>query len=320
MALADATALPGEDPLPTLPAGGAPYPAAELLDWRGRGFMLPPGDPRLAGILRGAEATSGPHDNLVGAGKYWLESPEWMDFLDPEAPNHADKLLERSLYLARWVPHLQSLGPKRVLDLGGGIGRFTTWLLDQGLDVDLVDPDLRSLWRAVTSSAGRPGRLDVHWSTGEQLPDLPQVDAVIATEVLCYVEDPAVVLANIMRVLRPGGLLLCSVEARWGWALAEDCHYDTIEQYLGDDGIVHVPGDRWVQTYEGEQFQELLEQAGLRVEAMVPSHYVLSGAFEQSAAPLQGIDHVLELEARLAAHPVTGRLNRAWMAVARKEE
>ena len=313
MSLADATALPGEADLPALPAGGAPFAASALLDWRGRGFWLPPGDPRLEDIIHGGEASSGPHDNLVGAGKYWLESPEWMDFLDPEAPNHEDKLLERALYLSRWAPQLR--GARRVLDLGGGVGRFTTWLLDQGLEVELVDPDLRSLWRAVTSAAGREGSLDVHWTTGEALPEVAPVDAVIAAEVLCYVEDPVAVLANIRRVLKPGGLLLCSVEARWGWAMSQDCHYGTIEQLLGDDGVVHVPGDRWVQTYEEAGFRELLSD--FEVLELWPSHYVLSGPFEAAAAPLESLDQVLDLEARLAAHPVTGRLNRAWMAVAR---
>lgn len=315
MALADATPLPGEHALPALPSGGAPYPAEALLDWRGRGFWLPPGDPRLERVLRGEPVPPGPLDNLVGAGKYWLESPEWMDFLDPEAPNHHDKLLERALYLARWLPHLE--GAERFLDLGGGIGRFTTWLVERGFEVELVDPDLRSLWRAVSSSAGLPGRLDVHWSTGERLPELAPVDAVIAAEVLCYVEDPLAVLDGVRRVLRPGGVLCCSVEARWGWAMSQDCHFDTIEQLLSEEGVVHVPGDRWVQTFEGADFTELLVEGGFEVLHLWPSHYVLSGPLEAAAAPLAELGRVLELEERLAVHPVTGRLNRAWMAVAR---
>ena len=77
-----------------------------------------------------------------------------MAFLDPESPNHHPKLVERALYLARWAPHLPP-GRLRVLDVGAGIGRFSTWFLDRGDDVTMVDPDLRSLWRAVWSGAGR---------------------------------------------------------------------------------------------------------------------------------------------------------------------
>ena len=83
--------------------------------------------------------------------------------------------LERAMYLRRWREHLPP--GSRVLDLGGGVGRFSLWLLEQGCEVELVDPDLRSLWRAVRS-AGQldTGRLDVHWSTGEHLPELAPVD------------------------------------------------------------------------------------------------------------------------------------------------
>jgi len=310
MGLADAVALPDEPALPAL-GGPGPYTGEALRAWRGRGFWMEPGDPRLADLLHGEAAPTDPLDNLVGAGRYWLEHPEHMDFLHPEAPNHRDKLLERELYLSHWIDALQ--GAHRVLDLGGGVGRFATWLLDQGLEVELVDPDLRSLWRAVTEAADRPGKLDVHWSTGECLPALAPVDVVIAAEVLCYVEDPAAVLAGIARVLRPGGVLLCSVEARWGWAMSQDVHYGTIDAFLGD-GIVHVPGDRWVRTFEEADLRALL--GDFEIEAIVPTHYALSGPFEAAAGLLE-VEEALALEARLAAHPVSRPLNRAWTAICR---
>ena len=50
--------------------------------------------------------------------------------------------------------------------------RFAAALLDRGLDVEVVDPDLRSLWRALQHAVDRPGRIDLHWSTGEALPDV----------------------------------------------------------------------------------------------------------------------------------------------------
>lgn len=274
-------------------------------------FDLPPGDARLAEIHRGQQAPCPPLDNLVGAVRYWEEHPDWMDLHDPDGPVHHDKMVERALYLDRW----EALLPQgaRVLDLGGGVGRFTTWLLDRGCDVELVDPDLRSLWRAVSAAAGRPGRLDVHWTTAECLPELAPVDVVVACEVLCYVEDAQRAVAAIRRALRPGGVLLCSVEARWGWAMSADVYEGTLEAFLGD-GIVHAPGDRWVATYEEAQLRALL--AGFELVEVVPSHYACSGPFEMVAGPLT-VNEALALEARLRAHPVAGGLNRAWMCVAR---
>ncbi|MEC8424948.1 MAG: class I SAM-dependent methyltransferase, partial [Myxococcota bacterium] len=232
-------------------------------------------------------------------------------------PSHADKMVERALYLDFWGGHLPR--ESRVLDLGGGVGRFTQWLLQQDCSVELVDPDLRSLWRAVQAGVqtGR-GALDVHWSTGEQLPKLEPVDVALMVEVLCYVEDPASVLQRVYETVRPGGVLLCSVEARWGWAMAADVHPQTIESFLGD-GVVHVPGDRWVRTYTEDVLRGALRAAGFEVMDMRASHFAFSGPFEECAGPMDAA-RALALEARLRAHPIAGRLNRAWMAIARRPD
>mgnify|MGYP006212294213 FL=1 len=136
---------------------------------------------------------------------------------------------------------------------------------------------------------------------------------VIACEVLCYVEDPARVLRNLLSVLKPGGMLLISVEARWGWAMAADAQPGTIDSFF--TGIVHVPGDVWVRTYTEEDFRGLL--APLDIVQLLPSHYALSGPFELASGP-RPLNEALALEDRLRSHPVSRPLNRAWMACARK--
>ena len=309
MALSDARAADGA-PAPPLPAG-PPYAAAELGPWAGFAFDLPPTDPRLRVLHDGGASDSPPLDNLVGVARAWQEHPEWLDFLDPAAPNHDDKLLERGLYLHHWAPFLPAAG-SRVLDLGAGTGRFTAWLLDRGCEVEAADPDLRSLWRLVQHAAGRPGALDVHWTTAERLPELAPVDAVVATEVLCYVEDPRAALDAIRRVLRPGGVLLGSVEARVGWVSALDVAPGTLEAWL-DDGVVHVPGDRWIRTYDAEDLRRLFD--GWTLEALVPTHYAASGPFEAAAGPLD-LEGLLALEDRLRKHPIASTWHRAWLFAA----
>ena len=153
------------------PLDGAPFPAdgqrslrcADLSAYAERKFILPAGHPDLLSIHDGGAATDPALDNLVGMRRWWFEHPDWMDFLSPDNPGHDDKLTERELYLDHWRDHLPA--GARVMDLGGGIGRFTQWCLDHGCEVELVDPDLRSLWAAVKHAGGRPGRLDVHWTT-----------------------------------------------------------------------------------------------------------------------------------------------------------
>ena len=296
--------------MPPLPEG-PPYACARLGAWAGLAFDLPAADPRLVALYKGGAEPTPPLANLAGAFAAWERWPEHMDFLDPASPMHAQKKAERALYLHRWERHVPP--GSRVLDLGGGIGRFTTWCLDRGCTVELVDPDLRSLRAAVRHASGRPGKLDVHWATGETLPELEPVDVVLAAEVLCYVEDVTRVLANVRRVLRPGGALLTSVEGRWGWGPAYDAAPGTLDALLGD-GAIHVPGDKWVRTYDEAAFRAAL--AGWTVEELVPTHYIPCGPFETAAGPLS-VAELVAWEERLRAHPMTAPWNRAWMAVAR---
>ena len=252
-------------------------------------------------------------ENLEGMVRYWQEHPEWMEMMDPASPVHRDKLLERALYLDMWEPYLPTDGS--VLDLGGGVGRLAETLLGRNCEVQLVDPDLRSLWRAMAMVAGGPGRIDIHWTTGERLPPLPPLQTAIACEVLNYVEDPEAVVANVHRALEPGGHFLLSVEAKWGWAMAADAAEGTIGSFLDGD-VVHVPRDRWIRTYDRKELETLLSDfviIGIR-----PSHYALSGPFELAAGRMEPME-AIRLEEQLRTHPVAGQLNRAWMAVARKE-
>ena len=309
MSLSNAEPLDGE-PLPAL-RGDPPYDCSDLTAFAGRKFLIPHGHPDLPAIHDGGGASDPALDNLVGMRRWWFEHPDWMDFMAPDNPGHDDKLMERELYLDHWRPHLPP--GSRVLDIGGGIGRFTQWCLDFDCEVELVDPDLRSLWKAVEHAGDRRGRLDVHWTTGDRLPAIEPVDVVIAAEVLCYVADPAAVLSAVKPLLKPGGVLLASVEARYGWAMGPDVAEGSLEAFFGD-GIVHVDQDRWVRTYTEDALRALL--ADFEVCHLAPSHYVLSGPFE-AALGAADIDAIRDLEARLRAHPVSAPLNRAWMAVAR---
>ena len=297
--------------IPPLPKG-PPFLCAELTDWVGFPFWLEPHDPRLLEIHNGGSAPTPPLENLEGMVRYWEDHPEWMDMLNPDSPVFHDKQLEASLYLDFWkdhVPHKQ-----RVLDLGGGVGRITQILLERECSVDLVDPDLRSLWRAISTAAGGPGSIDVHWSTGEYMPNLGTFDAAIACEVLNYVEDPQRIIHKIHRSLTPNGILLMSVEARWGWALSSDVAEGSINAFF-DDGIVHIPQDRWIRTYTREDIMELLRDFA-HVEIQ-PSHYAFSGPFEM-ATGLLPIEEAIRIEERFRNHPIANQLNRAWMVIARK--
>lgn len=306
-------ATPHTNPLPPLPnKRGMAYPCSDLSDWLGLSFWLPALDPRLEQIHLGHPAPTAPLENLEGMVRYWTEHPEWMDFLDPNSPTHEDKMLERALYLEHWGTHLNNA--TRVLDVGGGVGRLGQIPLQNGAEVQVIEPDLRSIWRNLSHAIGASGSIDFHWCTAEHMPQLGSFDTALACEVLNYVEDPTAVIANIHRSLLPGGTLLMSVEARWGWPMARDVAPQTLDAFL-DTGIVHVPHDRWIRTYTEDAIRELLQDFDILL--LQRSHYTLSGPFEWAMGDVS-IPDLIRYENRLRNHPISQKLNRAWMVIAQK--
>lgn len=105
-------------------------------------------------------------------------------------------------------PHKQALFrdlPRTVVELGPGVGANLRYLRP-GTRLIAVEPNPAMHDRLRTRAARARVDLELH-SVGAERLDLPDasVDAVISSLVLCTVPDPASVLAEVHRVLRPGG-------------------------------------------------------------------------------------------------------------------
>lgn len=95
--------------------------------------------------------------------------------------------------------------PGQVLELGSGVGANFRYLRS-GTRVIAVEPNV-AMHRGLRRTAERHGvDLDLRGIAGESL-DVEDgtADAVLSSLVLCTVEDPDRVVAEVLRVLRPGG-------------------------------------------------------------------------------------------------------------------
>ena len=122
----------------------------------------------------------------------------------------------RSLYVdeakveAELLRRLPAAGIGTLLDIGTGTGRILELLagrVRQGIGIDL-SRDMLLVARATLQSAGI-ANCQVRQADMYRLPwQEPQFDAITLHRVLHYAEEPARVIAEAARVLRPGGRLL----------------------------------------------------------------------------------------------------------------
>ncbi len=124
----------------------------------------------------------------------------------------------------------------RVLDLGCGDGRHAIGVYlsaeVQVVGVDLALGDLRSAQNRFAPCAGDRSERHGFGLAAANALQLPfadhSFDRVICSEVLEHIADYRAALAEIQRVLKPGGLFCASVPRRWPerlcWALSDAYH------------------------------------------------------------------------------------------------
>ena len=216
-----------------------------------------------------------------------------------------------------------------ILDAGCGVGRFAVPLLERGHRLALIDVSAWALERAVKhclrTGVGRR-RFEAHLRDAHDLSLFPDgaFDATLAIELLCYQRSPTDLLAELVRVTRPGGWIAISVEGKHG-ALLYDPKIDlaTAEAMLAGDAPLEVPGDVYVRHFSRDGLRHLIESSGLECQTVMGTHYLPDGVLHHLIDPARLGEptyrrRLLNLEAACRRLPELASLARAWLAVGRR--
>ena len=115
--------------------------------------------------------------------------------------------VERSC-LARWRRELLSAAEGSVLEIGAGTGVNLQHYPESVVRLVLLEPD-PGMRRQLVDKSSHMGHVEICEEPSESLPyDDDTFDTVVSTLVLCTTPQPALALAELHRVLRPGGRLL----------------------------------------------------------------------------------------------------------------
>jgi SAM-dependent methyltransferase len=149
-------------------------------------------------------------------------------------------------------------GKGRMLDFACAAGYFYERAIARGWDAHGAE---LGEWCAEAARRRNLPNMHIGWLRDLKFPD-GHFDVVNASQVFEHLPDPKADLAELMRILRPGGLLLADVP-----------NYHTIPVWLNrDDFLLNTPPQH-INYFTPKTLRRLIESAGFTVEKV----YTLAG-------------------------------------------
>lgn len=141
-----------------------------------------------------------------------------------------------------------------VLDVATGTGRMPLALVDHEQFAGRViaaDLSRKMLAQAADKLQYDRQRVNLLQCAAESLPFHDGMfDAVTCLEALEFTPDPAAVLAELIRVLRPGGVLFISNRVNMRWMPGKIWTEEALRQHLTALGMIDIQFEPWQVDYQ----------------------------------------------------------------------
>jgi ubiquinone/menaquinone biosynthesis C-methylase UbiE len=206
--------------------------------------------------------------------------------------------VDRGRRIAARLAELTNVQGAQVLDVGCGSGGLSIAFAERGATVQAVEPDpTRLAWaQARVEGYGVPVAVESGAAESLQFAD-GSFEIVLLDSVIEHVDDPDATLAEVARVLRPGGLLYITWPSKWSLALIlRDPHYQLF-------GVVLMP--RWLGRFYVERVRKV--KRGYWVNR-IPSRRWLARRLAERGITLrmlepEGLDKLRNPDAMSGHHP-----------------
>ncbi|MBP8974475.1 MAG: class I SAM-dependent methyltransferase [Anaerolineae bacterium] len=167
----------------------------------------------------------------------------------------------------RMIGHWAKLPGARVLEAGCGVGAYSSQIRRRySLFVEAFDLEIE---RVREARADTPHALV---AAAENLPYRPNLfDIILSNEVIEHVADDRQAVAEMVRVLKPGGRIVLFCPNR-GYPVEQHGHFWRGEYHFGNTPLINYLPDRWrnrlaphVRTYTARGVRRLFDGLPVRI-------------------------------------------------------
>lgn len=162
----------------------------------------------------------------------------------------------------------------RILDIGGGTGRWAIPLAEMGYEVVLTDISHKMLEVAEekVKEKGLSNRIQIFKADAENMPlfeDCSFDMAIAQGDVLSYCQDPLRAAREALRMLKPGGHFIASVDNKFALLCSAFSEGDflKVSSALREGRIEHQDeyGKFTIRAFSPDELRSLMERAGFEV-------------------------------------------------------
>lgn len=208
----------------------------------------------------------------------------------------------------------------KILDSGGGTGKFSLFLAKMGYKIDLIDISGESIIIAKEKAAKENLVIPTFVGNSEATPFKNESYDFIMMNggVISYTTDPQKLLNETHRILKPGGLLFFDFLNSLGWAIETPDMMFKTEIALSDEKLIQMPDwDYPARIVSRERMKRLVENSGFKIN----SEYgliLLSNSLPLDVRYSKDYDHNLlekymEIELKLSRDPDS--IGSSWSCV-----